>query len=255
MENILQSHRNLITPLPQQNEEDERDQNPKLTTILSRIDRLNRFRELADAQVTDLWLPMPKGLAQKLLGDEDTQSFLIVQERCLDDKTKLKMMGEHLNLADSYFLGFQEVKLLGVGGFAEVHEVFHPQTGNGYARKVMQRPVKFQRHCDLLKQFKKELNGLLKVKHQHCVTLAASCTDMDSVILYTSPIAECDLTNFLDSELGDSGMVVLRHSIGCIVSALTYLHQAGIRYHAQTPSHITIRLTPKDITTSSQTTY
>jgi serine/threonine protein kinase len=230
MENMLQSPRSLTTPYLQQNRQHERYENSKLAFILRQIGRQDRLRELVDAQVTDLWLPLPRRLAQRLLGDEVSHSFLAVQERCLDDDVKLRMNGEHLCLTDSYSLSFKKGRLLGVGGFGEVYQVFHPQTNLGYARKVMTRPVNFQRHCDLLRHFKKELKGLLRVRHQHCVRLAASCTDMDSVILFSSPVADCDLARFLDSELADHEFVILRRSIGCIVSALAYLHQADIRY-------------------------
>jgi hypothetical protein len=219
MENMLQSPRSLTTPYLQQNRQHERYENSKLAFILRQIGRQDRLRELVDAQVTDLWLPLPRRLAQRLLGDEVSHSFLAVQERCLDDDVKLRMNGEHLCLTDSYSLSFKKGRLLGVGGFGEVYQVFHPQTNLGYARKVMTRPVNFQRHCDLL-----------RVRHQHCVRLAASCTDMDSVILFSSPVADCDLARFLDSELADHEFVILRRSIGCIVSALAYLHQADIRY-------------------------
>lgn len=104
--------------------------------------------------------------------------------------------------------------------------------GQHYARKVIQRPVRYEGHLDTMKNFRNEVLGMRRVRHHHCVDLVASCTDMDSVIILSSPVADMDLSEFLKLDLDPSQMEILSRSIGCITSALAYLHSLQIRYEA-----------------------
>jgi len=68
-----------------------------------------------------------------------------------------------------------------------------------------------------------------RVRHRHCVDLVGSCADMESVAVLSSPVADMDLAVFLDMDLSKPQYEFLRQSIGCITSALAYLHNLGIR--------------------------
>lgn len=118
---------------------------------------------------------------------------------------------------------------MGAGGFGEVHHVQNPGNGQAYACKTMTRPVRYDAHIDLMRNFRREVMGMRRVRHQHCVNLVASCTDPDSVTILSYPVADGDLANFLNADLDTSQYEVLRHSIGCITSALAYLHKLHIR--------------------------
>ena len=152
-----------------------------------------------------------------------------VQKSFLENGIPTDLKGQHLSLVDSDCMGLKEVRILGTGGYGEVHHVVDPRTGIGYAKKVMSRPMNFKKHCELMKSFKRELSGMRRVRHRHCVDLMATCTDTDFVILLSSPVADMDLAKFLNLDLSDSQLNILHPAIGCITSALAYLHQLDIR--------------------------
>ncbi|KAF2133136.1 kinase-like protein [Dothidotthia symphoricarpi CBS 119687] len=218
-----------LAPLHQTGK-DEWRQNPKLYSILSQVNRQDLFQKLLEAHVTDFWLPIPKRVVQKVLG-ENTKSFMDAQEKILEDGIPINYIGQHLSLMDFDCMDFEEVKPLGFGGFGTVHHVVDKRTNQAYARKIMNRPMDLKRHRETMKIFKKEVDGMRRVRHRHCVDLVATCTDEDSVVLLTSPVADMNLAQFLDADLGILQLDLLRRAVGCITSALAYLHQAGIRRH------------------------
>lgn len=81
----------------------------------------------------------------------------------------------------------------------------------------------------ILRNFDREISGMRRVRHQHCVNLIASCTDIDSVTILSSRVADMDLSALLDSNLDHRSAKILKCAIGCVTSALTYLHSLGIR--------------------------
>jgi serine/threonine protein kinase len=100
-------------------------------------------------------------------------------------------MAQHIPIDDSDSMRLEEVRHLGTGGFGDVHHVRDPHTGKGYARKVIVRE-KFQRQLEMMRNFRKEVMGMRRVQHRHCITLLATWTDMDSVGLLYSPVADMD---------------------------------------------------------------
>ncbi|KAJ4357600.1 uncharacterized protein N0V89_002176 [Didymosphaeria variabile] len=221
----------LSTSLFQRTGKKEWRDNPRLYFISRQLGRENVFQDLLNNNVTDLWLPIPKYVVLRILEDEkDKKAFLEAQEMCLDDRMPTSLNGQHLSLMDSDCLELNEQKFLGSGRYGEVHHVVDPRTGVAYARKTMSRPRNFFKHRELMKLFQRELSGMRRVRHAHCVTLMATCTDTDSVIFLSSPVADMDLASFLDSDLSGTQLDTLCRAVGCITSALTYLHQLNIRY-------------------------
>jgi serine/threonine protein kinase len=169
-------------------------------------------------------------MLQKFLGEKDLKTFIDVQDMCLDEEIALPLSGQHYSFEDASIMEFQELKMLGAGGYGEVQHVKDLRNGKEYARKVMVRPANAKRHHDLMHQFKRELTGMRRVQHRHCVTLRASFTDSDSVAILSTPVADMDLAAFLDLDLDVYDLSTLRKAIGCITAALSYLHEKGIRY-------------------------
>jgi hypothetical protein len=207
-------------------------QNPKLYYILRRIKREEIIGKIIDAKFTDLWLPFPKRILQKVLGANDLRTFIAAQDMCLDEEIALPLSGQHYSFEDASIMEFQELKVLGAGGYGEVQHMKDPRNGKEYARKVMVRPANAERHHTLMHQFRRELNGMRRVRHRHCVTFRASFTDSDFVAILSTPVAEMDLAAFLDLDLDVYQLATLRKAVGCITAALSYLHGQGIRYVA-----------------------
>ncbi|KAH7393010.1 kinase-like domain-containing protein [Pyrenochaeta sp. MPI-SDFR-AT-0127] len=136
---------------------------------------------------------------------------------------------------------FKEVKLLGIGGFGDVHHVVDLLTGREYARKVVIRFLhstwtEYERRVS---NFQQELSRMREVRHRHCVEVRAACTD-SLVMLLSTPVAQMNLAQFLDLDLSILQLDFLRRTVGCITSALVYLHQSNMRHDDLKPNNILI---------------
>ena len=205
--------------------------NPRLYYIVYKMGRWDLFPGILDAGITDLWLPLHKRLVRKWMhNDTDTRTFMKYQEFILDENIPANLQGRHFTLDNMDQLDLRTITFLGAGGFGEVHSVQNRANGQVYACKTMARPVRFDAHAEMMRNFKREITGMSRVHHRHCVDLIASCTDTDSVTILSSPVADSgDLSNLLDADLNLDQLKILRHSVGCITSALTYLHGLHIR--------------------------
>ncbi|KAF9695627.1 hypothetical protein EKO04_006405 [Ascochyta lentis] len=201
--------------------------NPKLYYLLWKIGQVNLFSELLDRGITDLWIPFTKRTLQLVLKNEDVKQFLTCQEACLydhflGDEDPLQLPGRHLSLDDADSLELEELKLLGHGGLAE-------------------RVKKPDSNLERMQNFKRELDGMRRAQHQHCVNLVASYTDTDSISMLLSPVADMDLAKFLNNpNLTAPQLTSLRHAVGCITSALVYLHEKKIRHDDMKPNNILV---------------
>jgi hypothetical protein len=203
--------------------------NPKLYYLLHKMKRVDLLYKILDADVTDLWLPLHKRLVRRWLNDAETKTFVRLQELVLNDNIPMNLQGQHFTLESMDQLDLDRVEHLGAGGFGDVWHVQNRSDGKTYACKTMARPVKYDSHAVLMQNFKREIMGMSRVRHRHCVDLVASCTDMDSVTILSSPVADLDLADFLNADLSADQLMTLWQSIGCITSALAYLHRLKIR--------------------------
>ncbi|OAL45533.1 kinase-like protein [Pyrenochaeta sp. DS3sAY3a] len=215
-------------------------ENPGLSAILSKIDRLNRLPALIDAEICDFWIPVPKTTLVRILGNIDTNSFMDAQKEFLDVNIPESLTGKHLSMLYSDSLGLEEGEELGQGGFGGVYRVIDPRTGQNYARKIMSRRTTPKGHRERMRIFRTELDAMRNVRHRHCVNLVASCTDLEQVMLLFSPVADMDLSCFLNMNLTQLQLDILRRSVGCITSALAYLHRIGMRHDDFKPNNILV---------------
>jgi hypothetical protein len=204
--------------------------NPKIYYIFQRMRQPELFRKFLGSGYTDSWLPFSERTLRRLLEQTEITSFLALQNLCLDGQPSDSLKGRHFSLNSAEDLGLDEVDILGSGGFGEVHSVKDRRTGFTYAMKTMSRPGVYKQHVSLMSSFERELHGLRRVNHIHCVEHIASATDLHSVMLLCSPVADMDLAKFLESDLDSAGQEILRNGFGCITSALEYLHSLNIRY-------------------------
>lgn len=204
--------------------------NPRLFAILFRLGRLEALDDILRSGVTDLWLPLPKRLIRKWTsGEHEAAAFTALQELGLDKDVRLYPYGQHFRVVDLDDLGLEELDSLGSGGVGEVYCVKSRRDGRMLACKIMSRPPMYKKHRELMLNFEREVSGMLRARHRHCVTFAASWTSMESVSILSSPVADGDLAQFLKEDLDELGIDILNHAVGCITSALAYLHELGIR--------------------------
>jgi hypothetical protein len=207
--------------------------NPRFYFLLYKTNRLDLLGMILEAGVTDLWLPLPKRLVRKWLDEAETKSYISYQELVLDKDFPAYLQGDlqgrHYSLDSMEDLELSQETFLGAGGFGEVHKVRSKLNDQVFACKTMARPVRYKDHHDLMQNFHREVSGMRRVRHRHCVDLVASCTDQDSVSIISSPVADMDLATFMELDLDDSQYGFLETAIGCITCALSYLHSLHIR--------------------------
>lgn len=211
--------------------------NPKLYYILQRMRRPSLMQRFIAEGFTDLWIPLHKQPLSRLLTDDEVKLFILYQDQCLDGIHVATLENRHFSLEDVSALQLMKKNLLGEGGYGQVHRVKHEPTDAVYAMKTIERRGGYLFQKELMHNFKREVLGMRRVQHRHCVDLVASCTDTDYVVLICSPVADMDLSNFLNSDLTLRKTEVLQRAIGCITSAIVYLHKRNIRYvQGRTPT-------------------
>ncbi|KAF2474126.1 kinase-like protein [Lindgomyces ingoldianus] len=115
-----------------------------------------------------------------------------------------------------------------------------------FVRKRVQLPVNRRRAT--LKVIQEEAKALESLTHPHIVTMLGSyeVSKQNSRYFYCllmSPVGDNDLKNFLDTA-GEGEPVELEWKVwvwkwfGCLVSALAYMHNEGIRHQDIKPSNI-----------------
>jgi serine/threonine protein kinase len=137
------------------------------------------------------------------------------------------------------------VEDLGKGAHGYVDRVVSTVSHKEYARKLIPRGRTFQRDQKVLRDFERELGTLKKLRHRHIVRLVGSYTDPRFVGIVMSPVAECDLKDFLNSCTSHapgkfSQKSLTRSFFGCLTSALSYLHDNTIRHKDIKPQNVLV---------------
>lgn len=117
-------------------------------------------------------------------------------------------------------------------------------------RKRISLPVQKRKAAAYLKIVQEEARILRSLVHPHIVTLIGSYEDMKqskrpSYCLLMSPVGEGDLETFL-TDVGEHEVAefsirsrdCIRNWMGCLASALDYMHASGIRHQDIKPSNI-----------------
>jgi serine/threonine protein kinase len=117
---------------------------------------------------------------------------------------------------------FEENRLLGEGMVGLVEEVtvrsFEPPIV--CVRKKMARPKRLKEQQHIMAAFMREIRVMRQVDHRHCVGFLGSYTDMESVNILSTPVADMDLAAFLDKPIGDREWQILYKGIDCLCNVL-----------------------------------
>lgn len=218
--------------------------NPRLYIVLRRIGLLEMCKVfLEDNKITDANFPFTENYLPDVM-DKSQQCAFIQMQNCVLTKgpaaTKCED-GGHAHFADPVEIPFRRDGILGSGGYAQVEKVTSKNTGKEYARKLLDRRALQRSHGSLF-QFDNELKILKRLRHQHVVQVVGSYTEPQFVAIIMSPIADCDLSNFLETKATPPHSVsLLRTFPGCLATALRYLHQEEIRHKDIKPSNILVK--------------
>ena len=120
---------------------------------------------------------------------------------------------------------------LGRGAYGSVDVVQQCYTGQVFARK-RSRITSFHREVEITK----------RLKHPHIIQFVAAYTQNSSLNLIISPVAESTLRDYLDCPGGQEGSESRIHRwVGCLSSALSYIHASRIRHADIKPQNILLR--------------
>lgn len=94
----------------------------------------------------------------------------------------------------------------------------------------------------VLKQFESELAILKRLRHRHIIEFIGSYTDSKFVGLVMSPVADCNLKEFLGSSSFSQGAhSILWTYFGCLSAGICYLHDNSVRHKDIKPENILVK--------------
>jgi serine/threonine protein kinase len=119
---------------------------------------------------------------------------------------------------------FKSIRNLGYGSFGIVDEVEHSITAAHFARKTIRIKAHDSFPAHIVAQ--NEVSALRILKHEHIVKVFASWYAEDQFSLIISPIADCNLSQFMDNITLNAvkERSLISKWFGCLASALSYLH-------------------------------
>lgn len=143
---------------------------------------------------------------------------------------------------ESISLAAAKSDVLGESVFDKIGRVDHVRSKlslEEYARKKIARARTFSGDKAAMRMFENELTNLKRLRHHHLVTFVGSYTDPRYIGMLTTPVAECDLQQLLQS--APSNPSLLRQFFGCLCSAVQYLHSQKCRHKDIKPGNILVR--------------
>ncbi|SLM36189.1 rho gtpase activator [Lasallia pustulata] len=145
-------------------------------------------------------------------------------------------------LAEDVDAHFETLRRLGKGAFGVVDHVRSKLSQEEYARKRVYRAAAFWKDKDAIQMFENELSNLKRLEHDHLVKFVGSYTDSRYIGLLISPVADCDLKAFLTRDpFPEYDLLLMRDFIGCLCSAVNYLHENKCRHKDIKPGNILIK--------------
>ncbi|KAF3930125.1 Ankyrin-3 [Dactylella cylindrospora] len=217
---------------------------PRTYTLLHLINRLDSMDAFTSEGLFDVSLPynertLPAGLKASSAGAKFLELQPLVLSELASDFEHSDGRHRHFGIdGDNYFI---HIGHLGKGAFGEVDHVRSRLSRNEFARKKILRGRTFSKDRDAVRRFEKELEVLKRLSHRHLVKFAGSYTDPKYVCLMMSPVAECNLTQYLNTYPFPAELKVeMRKFFGCLNAGLLYLHENQIRHKDLKPKNILI---------------
>ena len=180
-----------------------------------------------------------------------TKRWLLHTEKrrpSLDHTTPTKVDCESLEMSSPVYLNI--VRKLGSGGSGDVHEVSCGLFKQKFVLKTIRGRQFGSSRTTAEVVFKNEVEILKSLRHPHIVQLLHSYTFRDCFNILMQPVADCDLTQFMQRSEQTStidGMEKLHRCrnvyqwMSCLASAVKYLHSG----HSKPTWHLDIK--PKNI--------
>lgn len=219
-------------------------------------------RALRDVGVTDFWIPLPRRIMKFILQPRSLPPWSRAQNQSLsttfdfDPSPESNFAPVHysLNSVSCDEFGHPTTlnigKTLGTTKSAVVNQVtIKGKEDIVLALKKIRRKSEFEEESGQMRRILGEIRALRKVRHRHYIRIIASYTTETHIGIIMSPVADCDLQQYLDNFwLGTTSKVLhdkqdqLARFFGCLAQALANLHcRYGIRHRDIKPKNVLVR--------------
>lgn len=207
---------------------------PRLYCIFRVLGLLHRLNNVLDGGATDIWLPTgPEkfesmcNLDSQEMGNFSTAQDLVLAKRL--PSVESWPFRSHVPCDDCGESSISSVSILGHGAYGMVDAVQDHSTAKVVARKRilfgrgrMGKRI-FENICT-------ELDVLKRLYHRHLLDFIGSYSTRSTFALLLSPEAETNLSAYMDGCAEFPGYIgELQGWIGCLASAILYLHNNSIR--------------------------
>lgn len=216
---------------------------PRTYTVLRLINCTEAMNIFVTLGLYDIAFPYSQRTIPEAIKSQTVRSdFLQAQSLVTTKATTLESSdGGHRHFADDGELAFKRERILGQGGSGVVDLVYSRLSCKAYARKLIPRGKTFKKDQQKLLDFENELTTLKRLSHHHLVELIGSYTDKKFVALIMSPVADCNLKEYLFLEPDEPRRRNLRTFFGCLSAALLFLHEKKIRHKDIKPQNILVK--------------
>lgn len=217
---------------------------PRTFIVLKTVGRVDLLDGLIIRGFTDYCLPVSSRQAREYLDARTAALFLRTQRAVMTDAVDVQGGGgyRHMHFEEESSWLYETVAILGSGRFGQVHQVTSKLNDKEYARKRISRDLFGKATLLNMKSYTIELEILKRLDHRHIVELVGSYTDPISLALIMSPVADCNLFEFLaDVRSSPRKKSLLRSFFGCLTASLAYLHNAQIRHKDIKPQNILVK--------------
>ncbi|OCK80759.1 hypothetical protein K432DRAFT_392785 [Lepidopterella palustris CBS 459.81] len=217
---------------------------PRTYIILRTIGSLNIMESLLAIGFSDHWFPVTLHTLPQLNSLTPAIRSAMVERQTLILTKSIDLekgeAGRHRHFSKGEELPFKSLGVLGSGGSGQVDRVLSIISYKEYARKRVRRRGAFGNdQVAAIKAFISEVEILKRMKHRHIVEFTGSYTDPTYFGLVISPVAEMDLSKYLNTASPEDAPTV-RTFYGCLTTALQYLHDNRIRHKDIKPQNVLV---------------
>jgi serine/threonine protein kinase len=218
---------------------------PRWYILLRSIDKLELLPQLSfEAHLCDEWFPVDEHHLPGGLEDEVKTSILRHQHIILAFPSDWENGPQrHFNTKGPK--PFSVVRLLFAGPRGAVEEIQSMTSVQHYALNSIRRrkDLGLDGHRkESMSALVSEIGTMRGLQHEHLVRYVCSYTDEDTLGFVMSPVADCDLSSFLeDASVTKQIRPTLQKFFGCLANGVSYLHSHNLRHGLIEPRNILVR--------------
>lgn len=210
---------------------------PRVYVVLNSINHLQAIEAFLDQDISDLGFPFTQRTLPDTFSDQTARkNFLDNQEFVLSQVLEFERGSKHYRFSSDADVPLLRLSELGRGGSGYVDRV-RSELSFQYDRKLIRRGQTFQKDRAMLREFENELQTLKKLTHLHIVELVGSYTDSRNVGIIMSPVADCNLEQYL---IGKPEPTLLQTFFGCLAVAVRFLHENCVRHKDIKPWNVLV---------------